>query len=232
VPTPGPEGRRERMRVFDIGQKDGPQEVSSRILTVPNLLSFARLAVLPIVYLDLVEGRLLRAFVLLVVFASTDWLDGYIARRFDQLSELGRILDPISDRILFVVVGIGFIVSGLLPLWAVLLILLRDLFVGGAGVVMLARGVEVPAVTRLGKAATFGLMFALPTFLLAAIVGDGVEDPNALLWWIGWATYASNIVLYWLSAFGYLRTVRARARGAEAAATTAGPDEAGSGELG
>jgi cardiolipin synthase (CMP-forming) len=218
------------MRVFDIGQKDGPQEVSSRVLTVPNLLSFARLAVLPVVYLDLVQGRLLRAFVLLVVFASTDWLDGYIARRYDQLSELGRILDPISDRILFVVVGIGFIVSGLLPLWAVLLILLRDLFVGGAGVVMLARGVEVPAVTRLGKASTFGLMFALPTFLLAAIVGDGVEAPNPVLWWIGWLTYASNIVLYWVSAFGYLRTVRARARAADAAGT--GPDEVGSGELG
>jgi cardiolipin synthase (CMP-forming) len=220
------------MRVFDVGQKDGPQEVSSRVLTVPNLLSFARLAVLPVVYLDLVQGRLLRAFVLLAVFASTDWLDGYIARRFDQLSELGRILDPISDRILFVVVGIGFIVGGLLPLWAVLLILLRDLFVGGAGVVMLARGVEVPAVTRLGKAATFGLMFALPTFLLAAIVGEGVEAPNAVLWWIGWATYVSNIVLYWASAFGYLRTVRARARGADGGAAGAGPDELGSGELG
>jgi cardiolipin synthase (CMP-forming) len=206
------------MRVFDIGKKDEPQEVSDRILTVPNLLSFARLAVLPVVYLDLVSGRFLRAFVLLTVFATTDWFDGYIARRFDQMSELGRILDPISDRVLFVVVGLGFIVSGLVPWWAIALILLRDLAVGGAGVVMLARKVEVPDVTRLGKASTFGLMFALPTFLLAVVVGDGVEDPNRLLWWIAWATYAINIVLYWLSAFGYLRTVRARARVAEAAA--------------
>jgi cardiolipin synthase (CMP-forming) len=220
------------MRVFDIGQKDGPQEVSRRVLTVPNLLSFARLAVLPVIYLDLVQGRLLRAFVLLAVFAATDWLDGFIARRFDQLSELGRILDPISDRVLFVVVGLGFVVGGLLPLWAILLILLRDVAVGGAGIVMLARGVEVPAVTRMGKASTFGLMFALPTFLLAAIVGGGVEDPNALLWWIAWVTYAINVVLYWLSAFGYLRTVRARARGATAAEGPAGRDGPRSGELG
>jgi cardiolipin synthase (CMP-forming) len=215
------------MRVFDIGKKDGPQQVSGRILTVPNLLSFARLAVLPVVYLDLVNGRLSRAFVLLVVFASTDWLDGYIARRFDQLSELGRVLDPISDRVLFVVVGVAFIVSGLLPLWAILLILLRDLAVGGAGLVMLARGIEVPDVTRLGKAATFGLMVALPAFLLAAVVGEGVDDPDPVLWWIGWITYAINIVLYWLSAFGYLRTIRARARGAEAGASPHldGPDD-------
>jgi cardiolipin synthase (CMP-forming) len=214
------------MRVFDIGQKDGPQDVSDRILTLPNLLSFARLAVLPIIYLDLVQGRLVRAFVLLSVFAATDWLDGYIARRFDQLSQLGRVLDPISDRILFVVVGLGFVVGDLLPLWAILLILLRDVAVGGAGLVMLLRGAEVPAVTRLGKAATFGLMFALPTFLLAAIVGEGPDDPNQLLWWIGWITYAINIVLYWVSAFGYLRTVRARARGAAAAVTAgAAPSE-------
>jgi cardiolipin synthase (CMP-forming) len=205
------------MRVFDIGKKDEHQQVSDRILTVPNLLSFARLAVLPIVYLDLVSGRFLRAFVLLTVFATTDWFDGYIARRFDQMSELGRILDPISDRVLFVVVGLGFIVGGLLPWWAIALILLRDLAVGGAGIVMLVRKVEVPDVTRLGKASTFGLMFALPTFLLAVAIGDGVEDPNRPLWWIAWATYAINIVLYWLSAFGYLRTVRARARAAEVA---------------
>jgi cardiolipin synthase (CMP-forming) len=227
------------MRVFDIGKKDEPQQVSDRILTVPNLLSFARLAVLPVVYVDLVAGRFMRAFVLLTVFATTDWFDGYIARRFDQMSELGRILDPISDRILFVVVGLGFIVSGLLPWWAIGLILLRDLAVGGAGVVMLARKVEVPDVTRLGKAATFGLMFALPTFLLAVAVGDGVEDANALLWWLAWAIYAVNIVLYWLSAFGYLRTVRARARVADAdtgAATTddappSTPSRDGSGEV-
>jgi cardiolipin synthase (CMP-forming) len=204
------------MRVFDIGQKDEPQEVSDRILTVPNLLSFARLAVLPVVYLDLVQDRLLRAFVLLALFSATDWLDGYIARRFDQLSKLGRILDPISDRILFVVVGVAFILTGLVPLWAIVLILLRDLAVGGVGVVMLARGSEVPDVTRMGKLSTFGLMFALPAFLLAAVVGEGIDDPNRALWWLAWALYAVNIVLYWASAFGYLRTVRSRARGAAA----------------
>jgi cardiolipin synthase (CMP-forming) len=212
------------MRVFDIGKKDEPQEVSSRILTIPNLLSFARLAVLPIIYLDLVQGRLLRAFVLLSVFAATDWLDGYIARRFDQLSELGRILDPISDRVLFVVVGVAFVVSGLLPLWAILLILLRDLAVGGAGVVLLARGAEVPDVTRLGKASTFGLMVALPAFLLAAVVGDGVDAPEQVLWWLGWATYAVNIVLYWASAYGYLRTVQGRARDVQAGSASSPGD--------
>jgi hypothetical protein len=97
------------VRVFDIGKKDGPEIVSDRVLTVPNLLSLARIAALPIIYLDLVAGRLIRALVLLGVFAATDWLDGYLARRFDQVSKLGKVLDPTSDRILFVVVAHGWV---------------------------------------------------------------------------------------------------------------------------
>jgi cardiolipin synthase (CMP-forming) len=196
------------VRIFDIGTKDEPGAVTNRVLTVPNLLSFARLAVLPVIYLDLVDDRLLRAFVLLAVFAATDWLDGYIARRFDQVSRLGQLLDPISDRVLFVVVGIGFVVAGIVPLWVVLLLLARDLAVLLVGGVLLLRGrSHLPEVTRVGKAATFGLMWAFPTWLLAAVVGDGPSDPQPVLDALAWVTYLINIVLYYLAALGYARTV-------------------------
>jgi cardiolipin synthase (CMP-forming) len=176
------------MRVFDIGGGDGPERVTDRILTVPNLLSFARLAILPLIYLDLVSGAHLRAFVLLVVFASTDWFDGYIARRFDQVSKLGKLLDPLSDRVLFVVVGIGFAMGELLPWWAILLLLGRDLLVVASGGIVLLRGGIRPDVTRLGKAATFGLLFALPAFLLASVLGDGPLEPQPQVQAIAWAS--------------------------------------------
>jgi cardiolipin synthase (CMP-forming) len=196
------------VRIFDIGTKDEPGEISNRVLTVPNLLSFARLAVLPVIYLDLVDDRLLRAFVLLAVFAATDWLDGYIARRFDQVTRLGQLLDPTSDRVLFIVVGIGFVVAGIVPLWVVLLLLARDLAVMLVGGVLLLRGrSQLPEVTRVGKAATFGLMWAFPTWLLAAIVGDGPSDPQPVLHVLAWVTYLINVVLYYLAALGYARTV-------------------------
>jgi cardiolipin synthase (CMP-forming) len=191
------------MRVFDIGAKDGQSAASDRVLTIPNLLSLARIAVLPVVYLDLVNGRLLRALVLLLVFASTDWFDGYLARRLDQITKLGTLLDPISDRILFVVVGVGFVVSDLLPLWALVLLLVRDggvLLVGG---VLLLKGARPPAVTRIGKVATFGLMLAFPLFLVAAIAGDGAGDPQPLLQALAWITYLVNTALYYLSAGQY-----------------------------
>ena len=193
------------MRVFDIGARDTPQEATDRILTVPNALSLARLLVLPFIYLDLVDGRFLRAFVLLVVFATTDWFDGYIARRFDQVTKLGKLLDPLSDRVLFVVVGLGFALGDLLPWWAVLAVLARDVVVVGSGGIVLLRGGVRPEVTRLGKAATFGLMFALPAFLLASVLGDGPTAQQPRLELIAWLVFWPSLAMYWMSGLVYMR---------------------------
>jgi cardiolipin synthase (CMP-forming) len=199
------------MRVFDIGAREG-QAASDRILTVPNLLSLARIAVLPVVFLDLVNGRLLRALVLLLVFASTDWFDGYLARRLDQITRLGTLLDPISDRILFVVVGVGFVLSDLLPLWALVVLLVRDIGVMVVGGAMLLGGARPPAVTRIGKLATFGLMTAFPLFLVAAILGEGPSDPQPLVQALAWVTYLVNTALYYLAAGQYAWEIARRAR--------------------
>lgn len=200
------------MRVYDIGARDEPQEVSDRLVTIPNALSLTRLLVLPVIYLDLVDGRLVRAFVLLVIFAATDWLDGYLARRLDQVSRFGTLLDPISDRALFLVVGIGFVLADLLPLWALLVLLLRDLVVLAVGGVLLARGLQPPAVTRIGKTATFGLMWAFPTFLLAAIVGDGASEPQVVLQVLAWVFFGVSAALYYVAAAQYARQVARGAR--------------------
>ena len=201
------------MRVFDIGAKDGPQQVSDRFLTVPNLLSFARMAVLPLIYVDLTNGRWGRALVLVIVFASTDWFDGYLARRLDQTSRLGQLLDPVSDRLLFLVVGVGFVVADLLPLVALALLLVRDAVVMGIGAVLLGLGRRPPPVSKVGKTATFGLMVAFPLFLLAAVLGQGAAEgragfePQPVVQAIAWVTFAVNAVLYYVSAAGYARVV-------------------------
>lgn len=203
------------MRVFDLGAGDDAQPPSNRVLTIPNLLSLARLALLPLVFADLVSGRLVRALVLLAIIAATDWLDGYLARRLNQVSKLGVLLDPISDRALFVVVGVAFVVAGLLPLWALVLLLARDLAVIVVGGVVVARGrTSPPAVTRTGKAATFGLMVALLVFLLAAVAGQGASSPQPVLHVIAWVLLAVNAVLYYVSAGQYARALwRQRAAG-------------------
>lgn len=192
------------MRIFDIGAKEGPEVVSERILTVPNVLSFLRLLVLPVVYVALIREEWMTAFILLAIFGSTDWLDGYIARRFDQVTKLGKLLDPISDRFLVVVVGVGMIVSGVVPWWVIALLIVRDVFVFGGGVYLVSRRIQPPAVTRVGKAATFGLMWALPSFILAAALGDGPSDPQPLWQGFAWFAWATNTILYYIAAGQYV----------------------------
>lgn len=188
---------------FDSGAPSGAREESDRILTIPNVLSLVRLAALPLVYLDLTSGREGRALAVLLVIVWSDYFDGYLARKLDQVSRIGRLFDPISDRILMLVVGIGMIVADILPLWAVVVMLARDAVVVAGGTLLMSRNVDPPTVSDLGKAATFGLMTALPLFILAR----AIEVAN--LRGSAWVVFGASIVLYYLSAGQYLMvTVR------------------------
>src|SRR5690349_8874106 len=96
----------------------GPDRGTDRILTVPNLITLVRLACLPVfVWLLLGEENVAAAGWLLAGLGATDWVDGYIARRFHQVSTVGKILDPVADRLLFFTAIVAIIISGDAPLW-------------------------------------------------------------------------------------------------------------------
>ena len=196
---------------FDSGAPSDSVVESDRILTVPNALSLIRLAALPFVYLDLVNGNEGRALIVLMVIVWSDYLDGYLARKLNQVSRVGRLFDPISDRILMVVVGIAMIVAGILPLWAVLVIVGRDVVILVGGLVLMRRGIEPPQVSDIGKAATFGLMTALPLFILARAVDVQNLRGSA------WVVFGAGCFLYYLSAGQYIQAsvqqLRARTGG-------------------
>jgi cardiolipin synthase (CMP-forming) len=142
---------------------------TDRLLTVPNVITIVRLACLP-VFLWLLFGRDSRvaAASLLASLGATDWIDGYIARHFNQVSELGKVLDPLADRLLFIV-GVGaMIIDGGVPRWFAWIVVVREVVIGGALVILTALGMKRFDVRWAGKAGTFGLMFAFPMFLLAA----------------------------------------------------------------
>ena len=202
--------------LFDVGKQDGPERVRDGILTVPNLLSFARLGALPFIWVDITAGRFTRALVLLAVFASTDWVDGYVARRFDQVTRFGQLLDPTSDRILVVVVAAAMMVEGLLPLWLGVAVLLRDVLVGSVALTMLARGGRPPPVTRLGKVATAGLLLWFPLLLVAAALGDADAVGRSTFELVALAGLCVSVALYWAAAVQYARGLRAARGGADA----------------
>lgn len=197
-------------RLFDVGAKDGPEVVGDRVLTIPNVLSLVRLLVMPLVWFDITGDRPVRALLVLAALVSTDWIDGYVARRFDQVSRLGKVLDPISDRILILIVVVALGVAGIVPWWALVAVVARDVVVAGIGLYVLARGGLPPAVTRTGKAATFGLMFIFPTFLLAEAVGGGLREYLRAGSFVGLAVAT---VLYYIAAVQYGRVVHARNQG-------------------
>jgi cardiolipin synthase (CMP-forming) len=191
------------VRVFDRGGPSVPFAVSDRIVTIPNVLSLVRLAAIPLVAMDLVSGRFWRAFVLLTVLSLTDWFDGYLARRLDQRTRLGELLDPLGDRALFLVVGLGMVAADLLPLWALLLLLVREGVVLVSGLLLVAMGRGVPATSRLGKVATSGLMLSLPLFIVAAALEPG--DVQRAVLGLAWGGYLINVALTYLATVGYAR---------------------------
>lgn len=141
----------------------------SRILTVPNLITLLRLACLPLfVWLLLGRENPLAAGALLGVLGATDWVDGWYARRFNAISNLGKIFDPVVDRLLFFVSIVAIIIAGSAPLWFCVAVLAREVAISVATLVLASLGARRIDVTWLGKAATFGLMFAFPGFLWAS----------------------------------------------------------------
>ena len=100
--------------------------VSTRVWTVPNVLSMLRLLLVPVFLLLIVQGRYVAALVVLVIASFTDLLDGFIARHFNQVTRLGQLLDPAADRLYIFAALIGLAAQGLVPWWIVTVIILRD----------------------------------------------------------------------------------------------------------
>ena len=166
----------------------------NRVWTLPNLLSLIRLAGVP-VFLWLVLGPEADGWALglLVLSGITDFLDGWLARRLNQTSVLGQILDPVADRLYILAVVVGLALRDIIPWWIALLLPLRDLLMWGLVPLLRTRGYSALPVHFLGKAATFNLLYAFPLLLLGD--GDGVVATLAKVF--GWAFAVWGIGLYW-----------------------------------
>ena len=182
-----------------------------RVLTVPNVVTAARLAAVP-VFLWLLFGvqNRVAAAGLLAVLGATDWVDGWLARRLGQVSTLGKVLDPVADRVLLGVGVAAIMVDGSVPLWLGVAVLAREALVSVAVVTLAALGAARIDVVWVGKAGTFGLMVAFPLFLVA---GPSASLSNAALV-AAWVCAVPALVLSWYAAATYIPLARgALARG-------------------
>lgn len=180
--------------------------VFDNVFTLPNLFTLLRLMCLPL-FLYLLFGVDNRAGAawLLALLGSTDWVDGYIARRFDQTSEFGKVFDPTVDRLLFIVSVTAIIIDGSIPLWFALAVLVREVIVGGViAFATVFLHMERFGVTWLGKCATFALMGAVPSFLLGN--ADVWESPAFLV--IAWVLGIPGLALSYWTGIAYIPLVR------------------------
>lgn len=179
--------------------KDNPS--AGRILTWPNLVSLMRLLLIPVfLYLYYDREALWQAALLLGVIGATDWIDGYLARRLDQVSDLGKILDPTADRLVLLVGVIVTMVDGYVPMWFGAATLVRELLVGCAAITLALAGARRIDVTWWGKSGTFGLMFAYPLFIAAnsGIAGEGWFEIAA------WLCGIPGLILSYVAAAQYV----------------------------
>ena len=184
----------------------------SRIVTWPNLISVVRLACVPL-FLWLLWGadEEIAAALLAAGLGATDWVDGYIARRFDQGSELGKILDPTADRVLLVAAAVAVLTQGLpvavdVVVW---IMLAREVLIAAATIALALAGARRIDVVWAGKAGTLALMFSLPMFLGA--------DATTGAWHVffnvcAWAFAIGGVILGYYAAAKYIPAARAALR--------------------
>jgi cardiolipin synthase (CMP-forming) len=202
--------------VHDAQVNDSGQ-VGDRIVTVPNALSLLRLLGVPFFLWLVLAEHDAWAVAVLAVSGFTDWLDGKIARRWNQMSRLGQLLDPSADRLYILCTLIGLTVRDVVPLWLTVLLVARDALLATTLPLLRSHGYGPLPVHFLGKAATFCLLAGFPLLLL----GEGDSTVSQVAHALGWGYSIWGTALYWWAGWLYvvqLRQVLAADRAAEGAA--------------
>lgn len=188
----------------------GSEHVSTRVVTIPNALSALRLLLIPVfVWVALGPENDLLAFGLLALSAVTDWLDGVVARRFDMVSRVGQLLDPVADRLFVISTMLVLALRDIVPWWLVVALVARDVLLFFVQLVVHRRGVDPLPVHYVGKVATACLLYGMP--LLFLTTGDGLVADVALP--VAWAFIIWGTAIYWWSALLYVEQASAVLQG-------------------
>lgn len=200
---------------------------TERIVTIPNAISLVRLLGVPVfVWLILVPQADILAFVLLTLAGVSDWVDGYLARRLNQHSKVGMLLDPLADRLYIIATICALAIRGIIPWWLVAVIILRDLLLLLLLPALRRSGRVALPVTYVGKSGTFALLWGFPLLLLS-----GIEGPvGQVLGAAGWAFALWGTALYWWAGVRYLQDTLLIARSGAVVQATVSEADPGEGE--
>ncbi|MET4061542.1 cardiolipin synthase [Arthrobacter sp. UYP6] len=189
------------IRLIGAGTRPGRETTElDTFWTVPNLITVLRFFGVPLFVLFTVREEYGPAFITLVAVGSTDWVDGYLARRLDQVSRVGKWLDPVADRLALIIVAVTFVVQDIAPSWLVLSIVIPDAVLILNALVLFRGNPNLP-VSNIGKIRTALLLLGAPLLLLQRVPGFDY----------GWLSATGTALLllgcagHLIAAAGYLR---------------------------
>jgi cardiolipin synthase len=174
--------------------------LKGEVLNIPNLLSFLRIALVPVFLWLLLEELFLAAITVLAVAGLTDFLDGFLARKLNQTTKLGKMLDPVADRLYIFATLLALSATGYVPWWLAGLVILRDFLMLVSLPILASVGYRSLPVHYLGKASTFALLYSFPLLLMGKIFTEAAF----IITPIAWAFALWGVALYWWSGFVYL----------------------------
>ena len=172
-------------------------------LTIPNALSILRLLLVPVFLILLLQEQNVAALWVLIFASASDWFDGFLARKLNQVTKLGARLDPAADRLYIFATLIGLAVNGNIPVWLAVVVILRDVMLAATYPILATHGYGPLPVHFLGKAGTFALLYAFPLLLLA----DIFQNIENIILPIAWGFAFWGIGLYWWAGAVYVRQV-------------------------
>ena len=181
---------------------------SDRILTIPNVISFARLASVPVFVWLFVSGRENAGWLLYAIGAWSDFFDGFIARRTNQVSELGKILDPVADRVLIIALAVALVARDVLAWPLALVIIARDVLIVAFAPLLERRGMQRIAVNFIGKTATAALLAGLSLLAYSETTFPWADSGDDIGIWFT----IVGAVLYWVAGALYAREASRRLR--------------------
>lgn len=197
------------MRLFDAGARPGGgQAETDAVLTLPNIITVLRFFGVPLfMWLVLAQREYGWAVVVLAVMGSTDWVDGYVARRLGQTSALGRVLDPAADRLALLAVALTLVLAGVVQWWYLAALLVPDVALGTASLFYFHSHPDLP-VSRIGKVRTALLLVGAPLLVLAKLPVPGASVYAA----VAWTCLVLGLVGHWIAATNYFRAIVTKGR--------------------